>query len=50
MRPAAPGFSRAEAVLYLCVSRCGLGKLSRVLVALTAILGVIGLAALALGV
>jgi hypothetical protein len=50
VRPAAPGFSRAEALLYLCASRCSLGKLSRALVVLTMFLGVIGLVTLAFGV
>ena len=48
MRPGAPGFSRAEALLYVCASRCSLSRLSRVLVALTALAGVIGAAVLAL--
>ncbi len=38
------GFSRAEALLYLCVSRCELSRLSRIL------MGVTALAAVAFGV
>ena len=38
------GFSAAEALLYLCASRCSMSRLSRILVGLTA------LAAVALGV
>lgn len=49
MRSAAPGFSRSEALLYLCASRCSLSKLSRVLVVLTALAGLIGAVTLALG-
>jgi len=46
---AAPGFSRAEALLYLCASRCSLGRLSRALVALTALVGMLGGVALLFG-
>ena len=44
MRTDAPGFSAAEALLYLCASRCTLGRLS------TALVGLSLVAALALGI
>lgn len=49
MKSAAPGFSRAEALLYLCASRCSLSRLSRALVGLTAFAGMLGAIALAFG-
>lgn len=48
MGPGAPGFSRAEALLYLCASRCSLSRLSLLLIALTALAGVIWVAVFAL--
>jgi len=50
VKAAAPGFSRAEALLYLCASRCSLGRLSRVLLAVTALAGALGGLALLVGV
>ena len=35
------GFSAAEALLYLCAARCSLDRLSKVLVGVTALAGVV---------
>ena len=41
MRSESLGFSTAEALLYLCATRCGLGRLSRTLVGVTVAGGLI---------
>ena len=41
MRTDSLGFSAAEALLYLCASRCSLDRLSKVLVSVTAVAGVV---------
>ena len=41
MRTDSLGFSAAEALLYLCASRCSLDRLSKVLVGVTAVAGVV---------
>lgn len=41
MKFESPGFSPADALLYLCASRCSLGRLSRTLVGVTAGTGLI---------
>lgn len=49
MKEQTPVFDAAEALLYLCVSRCGLERLSRILVGITLVAGLIGGAVLLLG-
>ena len=50
MSPESLGFSAAEALLYLCAARCSLDRLSKVLVGMTALAGVVvGLARLLAG-
>ena len=41
MRDETVGFSTAEALLYLCASRWGLDRLSKVLLGVTAVAGAI---------
>lgn len=36
-----PGFSPAEALIYLCASRCSLDRLSTTLLGITAVVGLV---------